>query len=263
MLLFDFINPYITYVIGVIFFTFSVWMIFNKREFIFKHKNSIFTIATILLIWTQFARYVGMFFDENVEWSFLIFNFKIDGFGWQTHLPFYICRFSVVVLLYYVITRDKRVESFLFFWGATGIAGVLYPDSADVYNIYNLKETFFIDHYLLAVTPFFLVMYQGYRPSKSDAFKIACVMFVILTAFIPINNILTKLIDIDGVQVDYFYLNNQSIVGEITQRLFDSNIIPINELPSIIFALIHSIAAFGFFMVYYTIFRNRNFEVIG
>ena len=148
MLLFDFINPYITYMLVVLAFVFGVWAIFNKKEFISKHKNTFMNIALILLIWTQFARYAGIFFEEDTTWSFLIFNFKIKTFSYASHLPFYICRLSVLVLLYYLITKDKRVESFLFYWGATGLAGVIYPNGAIV-NIFNLTETFFVDHFLL------------------------------------------------------------------------------------------------------------------
>lgn len=256
MLLFDFINPWITYLLVLSAFFFSLWAIFNKREFISKHKKTIISVAMVLLVWTQFARYAGVFFEEDTTWSFLIFNFKVKAFSWGTHLPFYICRLSVVVLLYYTITKDKRVESFLFFWGATGIAGVLYPNSIDIYEIYILTETFFIDHFLLAITPFFLVVYQGYKPSKKDAVKIAIVMFVILSLFIPLNNLITDWINTDGVVVDYFYLINQSIVGVISEQLFGG------KLPRIVFVLIHSIAALGFFSVYYALFKNKEYKII-
>lgn len=250
MLLFDFINPLITYVFVLSAFAYCVWAIFNKREFISKHKNTIITIAMILLIWTQFARYAGVFFEEDTSWTFWIFNFKIQAFNWGTHLPFYVCRLSVVVLLYYTITKDKRVESFLFFWGATGLAGVLYPNSIDIYNIYILTETFFLDHFLLAVTPFFLVVYQGYKPSVSDAAKIAMVMFVILSIFIPLNGLIAEWINVEYYKVDYFYVNDQSIVGVISESVFGK------KLPSIVFVLIHSLAAYGFFYIYYALFRN-------
>jgi uncharacterized membrane protein YwaF len=255
MLLFDFINPWITYLFVLGSFVFVFWAIFHRQDFIRKHKKTIISIAMVLLIWTQFARYAGVFFEEDTTWSFLIFNFKVKAFSWGTHLPFYVCRLSVVVLLYYTITKDKKVEPFLFFWGATGLAGVLYPNSNDIYNIYNLTETFFIDHFLLAVTPFFLVVYQGYRPSLKDAVKISLVMFAILTIFIPLNNIITDIINIDGYQVDYFYVIDQSIVGVLSEQLFGK------KLPSIVFVLIHSITALGFFSIYYQVFRNKNYKI--
>lgn len=261
MLLYDFINPWVTYTFVLSLFVFTVWAIFNKREFIKKHKKTIITIAMILLIWTQFARYAGVFFEENTEWSFWIFNFRVQSFSWGSHLPFYVCRLSAVVLLYYTITKDKRVESFLFFWGATGLAGVLYPNSNDIYNIYTLTETFYVDHFLLAVTPFFLVVYQGYKPSKRDALTIAIVMFVILALFIPLNEWITNWINIDGYQVDYFYVKNQSVVAVITGALHDKGLIPFEKLPSIVFVLLHSVVAYGFFRIYHLLFRNREFEV--
>ena len=241
MLLFDFMNSYIIYIIFVFTAVFIIYAIFTKTTFINKHKNRIITIATILLIWTQIGRYMGIFFEETYEASFWIFNFKIDGFSVTTHLPFYMCRLSVVVLLYYTITKDKRVEFFLFFWGALGLAGVIYPNG-EVYNIVNLKETFFIDHFLLAITPFFLVVYQKYVPTFKDLLKVTALMALILYLFIPLNQLIGS---------DYFYLKDQSIFG----ILFPG-------LPSFVFATAHYIAAFGFFSIYYLYFRNKKFKVI-
>ncbi len=248
MLYFDLVNPYITYMIIVLLFTFSVYAIFTKKQYIIKHKKKIMNIVMWLLIWTQVARYIGVFFSENVEWSFWIFNFRIVSFSLATHLPFYICRLSVLVLLYYAITKDKRVESFLFYWGATGIAGVLYPNGPIV-NIFNLTETFFIDHFFLALTPFFLLVYQNYRPSKKDLFIITGLMFAILMLFIPMNNILDILLPL-GSNVDYFYVNDQSIVGDLFPGLH-----------SVVFVLIHTLGAFGFFSAYYYMFRDKEYEV--
>ncbi len=255
MLLFDFVNPYVTYVFGLSVFAFSLWCIFYRKDFINRHKSKIIKIAMVLLIWTQIARYIGLFYNETTEWSFWIFNFRIIAFNWASHLPFYVCRLSVVVLLYYTITKDKKVESFLFYWGATGLAGVLYPNSSDIYNIFTLTETFYIDHYLLAITPFFLVVYQGYKPSMFDALIIALVMFVILSMFIPLNSMISSWMGVEESFVDYFYLNNQSIVGELSISLLGK------RLPSIVFALLHSLVAYVFFSIYYIGFKNKEFEV--
>lgn len=240
MLLFDFMNSYIIYVVYVLSAVFTIHAIFTKTEFISKHRNKIFLIVSILLIWTQFARYIGIVVGTEETWSFWFLNFKIDAFSVQTHLPFYVCRLSVLVLLYYALTKDKRVRPFLFFWGATGLAGVLYPNG-EVYNIVNLKETFFIDHFLLAVTPFYLVVYEKYIPSFKDVIKIVCLMAVILYIFIPINHLLGS---------DYFYLLDQSIFGDLFPGVH-----------SIIFATVHSLVAGVFFSTYYWYFRGKEFHV--
>ncbi|AIO18423.1 Integral membrane protein [Candidatus Izimaplasma bacterium HR1] len=252
MLLFDFINPYITYLFVVLAFVFSIGAIFYRKEFITKHKKTIMNIAMVLLIWTQVARYAGIFFEQDTTWSLWFFNFKITSFSYASHLPFYMCRLSVLVLLYYLVTKDKRVESFLFYWGATGLAGVIYPNG-EIINIFNLTETFFIDHFLLAIAPFFIIVYQGYRPSKKDAFIIAGLMFAILTLFIPINNVMTNVLTSSNgeeVLVDYFYVKDQSIVKVV-----------LGNIPSILFVFMHSLAALGFFSVYYKLFKNKEYNV--
>ena len=226
MLYFTWPNPHIIYAVIVFLTVFSIRAIFTKQDFIKKNKNSIFIVATVLLVWSQFSRYIGGRLDE--------------GFDITEDLPFFICRLSSVVLTYYVITKDKRVESFLFYWGATGLAGIIYPNGP-ISNIVNLTETFYIDHFLLTLTPFFLIVYQGYRPSKRDLFTITGVMFAILVAFIPINSLLGA---------DYFYLIDQSVVG-----------ILIPGLPSIVFAMLHTMIAFGFFGGLYLYFKDKEFTV--
>ena len=151
------------------------------------------------------------------------------------------CRISVVVLLYYLITKDKKVESFLFYWGALGLAGVLYPNG-DFTNSVNLTETFYIDHIILTVTPFFLVLYQKYVPTFKDAIIISVLMFAILVSFIFLNQVL---------ETDYFYLEDQSIFAVI-----------FGKQPKVVFALVHSFVALGFFSAYYMLFKNKEFEVL-
>lgn len=241
MLLFDFLNSYIIYVIFVLSAAYTVYAIFTKTEFISKNKKKIFLIASILLIWTQISRYIGVFFDGEQTWSIWFLNFRIDNFTVMGSLPFYMCRLSVLVLLYYALTKDKRVHAFLFFWGATGLAGVLYPNG-EVYNIVNLKETFFIDHFILAVTPFYLVVYEKYVPKFKDLLLIVGLMAGILFAFIPINI---------KIGADYFYLIDQSIFGD----LFPGT-------SSFVFAIVHSLAAGIFFSVYYLYFRGKEFYVV-
>ena len=247
MLYFDLINPFITYIIIVLLFVVSIYAIFTKTEYITNHKTAIFRFVIVLLLWTQIARYIGVIFDTDAIWNIWIFNFKITSFTWATHLPFYVCRLSVVVLLYYVITKDKRVESFLFYWGATGIAGIIYPNG-DIQNIFQLTETFYIDHFFLGLTPFFLVVYQGYRPSPKNLLVITGVMFLILTAFIPLNPLLEKLVGIG--KFDYFYVEDQSIVKVV-----------FGELPQMLFVMIHTFAAFCFFSIYYLLFRNTKYKI--
>ncbi len=242
MLLYDFVNPTLFYIFLNITFIICTVLIFKKREFLIKHKNKIFIIVAILLGWTQFARYIGIFFAEDQMWTFLGFNFRIVGFDLTTHLPFYICRFSVVVLLIYSITRYKKLEPFLFYWGATGLAGVWYPNGP-LSNIATLTETFFVDHFVLALAPFFIVSIQGYKPKFKDAAVISGFMFVLLLSFIPINL---------WLNADYFYLEDQSIFGVI-----------FGQQAKIVFIFVHSLVAFGFFSLYYHLFKERKPQTSG
>lgn len=248
MLLYDFVNPYIIFMTIVLLFALCARAIFKNKEWINHHKRTIFLIIGILLAWSQIARYIGFFFDNDVTWNIWFLNFRIIGFNPLTHLPFYICRLSALVLLYYVITKDKRVESFLFYWGATGLAGVIYPNG-DITNIATLTETFYIDHFVLGLTPFFLVVYQGYRPVKKDLLMITLLMLVILLLFIPINLLAGS---------DYFYTKDQSIFRIMFPHI-PNEVFGFFPLSSVLFAVTHTAVAFGFFSLYYRYFTNKSY----
>lgn len=225
MFYFDFMNPYIIYFFFLFFAVFTVYAMFHFQNFFIRNRKVLLWIVAILLVWSQGMRYLGVAIRY--------------GFDFTDDLPFYICRFSGFILMLYALTGSKKLESFLFYWGATGIAGILYPNGA-ITNVANLTETFYIDHFLLTVTPFYLVLYQGYKPSFKDVFYITGFMAVVLLVFIPINALLNA---------DYFYLVRQSIVGELFPGL-----------PSIVFILIHCTVAFIFFSAYYFIFRRKKYS---
>lgn len=261
MLFFDFINPYVVYMSIVLLFVLSIYVIFKYGDYLKKHKNAILAIVSILLIWTQLVRYVfSVYRGGGVTFSDVslsnVFSLYGSSFDVAKHLPFYVCRLSVVILLYYTITKDKRVESFLFYWGATGLAGVIYPNGP-ISNIVNLTETFYIDHFFLGLTPFFLLVVQGYKPIRNDLVKITVIMFGLLLVFIPINDWLNAS-NISENVVDYFYLTDMSIFGVMFPNL-PTKFLGINfpHLPSIIFAITHTLAAFGFFSVYYFSFKGK------
>ena len=224
------------------------YFLFFQQEKVHRNKKKIIRVILILLIWTQFARYAGVFLKETLEWNIWIFHFRIDAFSLGSYLPFYICRVSALVLLYYWITKDKRVESFLFYWGSLGLAGVLFPNGP-ISNIFNLDETFYIDHILLALIPYYLLVYEGYKPTKKGMYITTAIMFSILMIFIPINQFLDTIPSV-GSTVDYFYVSDQSIVGDLFPGL-----------PSYMFVVIHTFAAYLFFNLYYYIFRHKEYEI--
>jgi len=236
MFYFTFMNPYIIFMVVVLLFVFSIYAIFNYRTYIQDHKKTIFIVLIILLSWSQLVRY-----------GYVLYR---DGFVLADYPPFFICRISSIILLYYVITEDKRVESFLFYWGATGLAGIIYPNGP-IANIANLTETFYIDHFLLGLTPFFLVAYQGFKPNKRNLIHITLVMLVVLLLFIPLNNLL---------DTDYFYTKDQSIFGVLFPNI-PTTVLGVNfpALSSVLFAFTHTLVAFGFFSMYYRFFRNKSY----
>jgi hypothetical integral membrane protein (TIGR02206 family) len=200
---------------------------FLHQDTVKKNEKTIFVVVLILLTWSQLARYG--------------FSLLRDGFHPAEYLPFFICRISSLVLLYYVITKDKRVESFLFYWGATGLAGVIYPNG-HISNIANLTETFYIDHFLLGLTPIYLVLFRGFKPNRKNLLQITFFMFVVLLIFIPINN---------NFGTDFFYTKNQSIFKIVFPNIPDTIYGVDVSFSSIIFVIVHTITAYFYFLGIY------------
>lgn len=227
---FTFVNPYIWYVFIVFLFTSAIYFVFNLKDSLKDNKKLIYRIVSIILIYTQLLRY-QFIYDSSVSFDIV------------THLPFYICRISAWVLLVHTSVNSfvefKLLTPFLFYWGATGLAGIIYPNGP-IDNIPTLTQTFYIDHFLLGIFPFFLVAVEKYKPTMKHVFVISGIMFAMLLMFIPLNGIWGT---------DYFYLANQSIFGV----LFPGS-------SSVTFAFVHSLAALCFFSIYYFAFREKAVE---
>lgn len=218
MLFFDFINPYVVYIGYNLLTIVTIYLIFTKKEWILAHQKTIWIVVTILLVYSQIARY--------------FLTFLVGRFTLEEGLPFFVCRISSLFLTFYMFKPVDKVRPLLFFWGATGILGVLVPNGS-ISNIAMLTETFFIDHYLLAVTPFYLLHINHYKPKFNDALVTTIIFALLLFSFIPLNNLLNA---------DYFYLKDQSVLQYILPGLSQP-----------MFVVIHTIGMFLFFMIYYQI----------
>ncbi len=216
MLYFDFINPYIIYSAYVTITIGLIVFIFRRPEGIKQYKKPLLTIVAILLIYTQTMRYLYPIF--------------IGTFTWQESLPFYVCRITSPVLLYYAITRDKRVEGFLYFLGGTGIWGVFIPNGP-IANIGELTEYFFIDHLLLGLTSFYLIKVERYAPSYNTLVMFTFMFGVTLFLFMPLNLYLGT---------EYFHKRDL----DIARTIFPG-------VSYITFGILLTIALFIFFNIYY------------
>ncbi|MFP4286092.1 MAG: hypothetical protein ACLFRI_00200 [Candidatus Izemoplasmataceae bacterium] len=218
MLFFNFINPYIVYITYNLITILTIYLIFTKKTWILAHQKTIWLIVTILLVYSQIARY--------------FLTFLVGRFTIEEGLPFFVCRISSLFLTFYMFKPKDRFKPLLYFWGATGILGVFVPNGS-ISNIALLTETFFIDHYLLAVTPFYLLHINQYKPKLNDALITTMVFALVLFIFVPLNTLLNA---------DYFYLKDQSVLQYILPGLSQP-----------MFIIIHTIGMFLFFMIYYSI----------
>ena len=191
MINFDFAPPLVIYLFyNILTFT-TIVAVFKKKDFLIRNERLVLFSAALFFIYSQFIRY-GLGAINGT------FSFKED-------LPFYVCRVSSLIFFLYLTTRHPRLHNALYFIAATSIIGVLVP-SGPLENIPTLHETYFIDHYILSVLPFFLLVTRDFRPDVRKAFIYALLFLAVFIVAIPLNRL---------YGTDYFHLESQNIATDI------------------------------------------------
>ncbi len=218
MIVFDFADPTLIYLVYNLLTFALLFAMVRHRAFLRKHDRTVLWVIFALLAYSQLIRY-GMPILTN---TFLV----------AEHLPFQTCRVSSVVLLYYLVRRDERAHPWVFYLTATGIWGVFITNGS-IAAIPELTEYYFIDHTLLGLMPFYLLLVKDYRPSYRLVYVIPLALLTTTTLFIPINAWLGG---------EYFHLGNVTIA-----RLILPGISPIG------FFILLSLALFVYFNILYWI----------
>lgn len=216
MVTFDFFNPFAIYITFNLLTIVSVGLVLAKKDFIERHRKAILKAAAVLLAYTQSQRYILPLWTGT--------------FSFEESLPFFTCRITTPILLYYTLTEERRCEPLLFYLGGTGIMGVFIP-AGPIDNIPELTEYYFIDHYLLGLTPFYLVAVKGFSPSYRQAVVVTLVFALAMLAFLPLNRVL---------DTDYFHWRDMQLARKI-----------IPGITPLWFTFLLTLALFSFFNLYY------------
>lgn len=155
-------------------FVFAVYLIIAKRSFVIKHKREIILILITLLFYSQYRRYGARLFTPA-------FEFTIES------LPIHFCRFSAVMTLVYLITKNKIIKGFVYFQSGLGILSVVVPGGFFFIMTQDWRSfTYMVDHFMLAIMPFFLVFIDDYKVNRRDLIISLVYSVVVPLAVLPL-----------------------------------------------------------------------------
>lgn len=135
---------------------FVIYLIIFKRDFVIKHKKEVIIAIITLLLYSQFRRYGARLFTPS-------FHYTIEN------IPLHFCRMSALMTALYLITKNKIVKGFVYFQAGLGVFSVLIPGGYFFIMTQDWRSyTYMVDHFVLAIMPFFLVFIEDYKVNKRD-----------------------------------------------------------------------------------------------
>jgi len=210
MFRFDFANPYLIYVVYNALVIVTVLSFFRFKGFFQRNETAVLRLSGVVLLYSQVVLYILPLADGRYT------------------LPFFICRITTLLVLFYFFFGGRFLHAILFFFGSTGLFAVWIP-AGPIENIANLTEYYFIGHFFVAVFPFYLVAVKNYRPKRSTAIAMAIGFGVFLAAFIPWN---------EAMGWNYFFLSHRN-------PLFDL----FSWMNYYVFAVLHAIGLLLWFLI--------------
>lgn len=133
--------------------------------------------------------------------------YAATGWLWAESLPLHISRVSAILVLVYLATGSRRVMDVLFFFGLWAWASFSYPQNIQpVDNI--LGVSFWINHVLTLLVPFFAVITTSWRPTVRALWR-AYGWFLAYVVVAVVANALTG--------GNYFYQREQPVLPMVPQ----------------------------------------------
>lgn len=136
--------------------------------------------------------------------------FFLKEFDLSESLPLHISRINTIIGIFYLLTKKEILFTFLCYFGLSAWASFLYPSR--VYGItHPLGISFFINHLITLLLPFYAMIAQGARLRKGDkntVFKWFLVYLVFVYFFNPL---------VDG---NYFYLKHKPFLKDVSDVIY-------------------------------------------
>ncbi len=184
MIVFDFMSPYIIYGVYIILTLSSIVLILLKPQWFIKHETKLAVIAFVVLLYSQVIRYGIPYLDGNPT------------------MPFYLSRLASIFVLVFLIKPSPKLYGFVFFYASTSLFPVFAP-AGPIETIRIHNESFFIDHYVVTLLPYYLLSVKSYKPSFKDGVFALIPLGLLILAFVPINELMNW---------GYFFMNRHNVL---------------------------------------------------
>lgn len=109
---------------------------------------------------------VGIFAFWQVEWH--VWNWVAGEWSVQRQLPLHLCGIMILVTMYGLASRDRRVYPLIYFFGIAGsVQAIITPEAIFDFPHIRFLNTM-VSHGLLVIGGFWIVFVERYRPSWKD-----------------------------------------------------------------------------------------------
>ncbi len=183
----------------------SILLVFKHIEKIAKYKKYIDFFLLLYALESMVRHYI--------MWT-------IRG-QFYNYIPLQVCYFTMFIFIYYYFSNDRRTLPFLHIFGFLGVAALIAPGHQFSFtNI--LSYIFMIDHIVLAVMPFYIIVAHKYQP-EYHSIKILPITFI---PFFVIGILLSQYINVNQIwgatgeqvqtwtnEANYFFLIKNPITG--------------------------------------------------
>lgn len=137
------------------------------------------------------------------------------------YIPFQVCYFTMFIYMYYYVSRNRKVLPFIHIFGFLGIGALIAPGhSFDFGSI--VSYIFMIDHIILAVLPFYIIIAHKYNPEYSKLKLLPYTFIPLFVISIPLSRFINsnQYLGATGdsiqtwiMEANYFFLIRNPITG--------------------------------------------------
>lgn len=138
-------------------------------------KRFRYLLAAILLIW---------------ESAWHIWNIVYGTWSIQEHLPLHMCSVMVWLSIYMLLTDNYRIYEFAYFIGIAGAMQAFLTPEAGQYGLWHFRalQTLIV-HGTLIVSPIFLTLKEGFRPTGKSFLRVAIGVNIYMVIVFFINKV--------------------------------------------------------------------------
>lgn len=162
-----------------------------KKDFVNEHRTLITVIVLIICLIQQIVLYSSYYF--------------IMDFDLAESLPLQISRVNTILVIVYLLTKNKKVFRVLALFGLFAWLSFFYPSR--VYGItHPIGWSFFVNHVITLLMPFYGMIAYGEKIKPRDSLKVFPWFVLYVAAAYIVNRM------VDG---NYFYLKHKPVFGSM------------------------------------------------